>query len=87
MLKKMNPQHALQTDGPAASPFGLGIEGLDDGAKFLLGNNPIHFIKKDFPARGFAVAFKAAFGKAGLAHACLSKRIDMMFDIMLEMAN
>ncbi len=87
MLKKMNTQHALQADGPAASPLGLRVEGLDDGAKFLPGNYPIHFLKKDFPARGFSVTFKAAFGKAGLAHACLSRRIDTMFDIMPEMAN
>ena len=47
VLKKMNPQHALQTDGPASSPLGLRVEGLDDGAKFISGNNPIHFLKKD----------------------------------------
>ncbi len=87
MLKKMDSKHALQADGPAASSFGVGVEGLGDGAKFLPGNNPIHFLKKDFPARGFAMAFKAAFGKAGLAHACLSEQIDMMFDIMPEMVN
>jgi len=46
VLKKMDPQHALQTDAPASSPLGLGLERLDDGAKFVLGNNPIHFLKK-----------------------------------------
>ena len=58
------------------------FEGLDDCAKFLPRDNPIHFLKKDFPARGLAVAFKAAFGKTGLAHAGLSRRVGSIFDIM-----
>ena len=87
VLEKVDPEHALQANGPAAGSLGPGVEGLDDGAKFLPRDNPIHFLKKDFPARGLAVAFKAAFGKTGLAHAWLSRRVGSIFDIMPKMAN
>ena len=87
VLEEMDPKHALKANGPATGAFGLGIEGLDDGAKLFPRNNSVHFLKKDFPACGLAVAFKAAFGKAGLAHAWLSRRVDAVFDIMPKMAN
>ncbi len=83
----MDPKHALKANGPPPGAFGLGIEGLDDGAKLFPRNNPIHFLKKDFPARGLAVTFKAAFGKAGLAHAWLSRQVGTVFDIMPKIAN
>ncbi len=87
VLEEMNPKHALKANGPATGSFGLGVEGLDDGAKFPPRDNPIHFLKKDFPARGLAVAFKAPFGKTGLAHAGLSRRVGSIFDIMPKIAN
>ena len=85
VLEKMDSKHTLKPNGPATGTFRLGIEWLDGNTKSLPGNNSVHFLKKDFPARGLAVAFKAAFGKAGLAHTWLSRWIDAVFDIMPKM--
>jgi len=83
----MDQQHTLQANGTAQDDLGLGVEGFDGGAKYLLTHNPIHFLRKDFPVCGLAVVFKAAFGKTDLVHAWFSRWVDTMDDIVPKMAN
>ncbi len=68
VLKKMNAEHAFDSDRRASGTLGFGVEWLDDLTKLSLGNNPVHLGEKKLPAGRLAKTFKAAFGKSLLAH-------------------
>jgi len=53
----MDPKHPLATDGRTAfSRFR--VKGLDEGAEFFPGNDPLHFREELFPPRRFLVFFE-----------------------------